>query len=234
MITDLYRHFDADGRLLYVGVSFHAVVRAYQHKAGAEWWAQAVTMKVERFPTREAALLAEREAIKQEKPLHNQVHTVIKKPKVIVPPTKNKRPLNSQLIKSLKPRDNKTYLVWDTVQRGLAVQVRPTGSKSWKVVYTAYGRVRWYTLGPADIIGLADARVKASKILIQVFEGGDPATDKQQERKKHISQRRTAMNHPKENPAVAAGLLLESSQCLKILAHKQMPRKLTGAKPRNF
>ena len=37
METDLYRHFDAAGNLLYVGISFSAINRFSQHKYGSEW-----------------------------------------------------------------------------------------------------------------------------------------------------------------------------------------------------
>jgi hypothetical protein len=69
--TDLYRYFDKDDRLLYVGISFHAAARASQHKADKPWWPQSVRMEIEHLPTREAALAAEANAIRTEAPLHN-------------------------------------------------------------------------------------------------------------------------------------------------------------------
>jgi hypothetical protein len=38
MKTSLYRHFDADGVLLYVGVSLWAVSRLTQHRHGSRWF----------------------------------------------------------------------------------------------------------------------------------------------------------------------------------------------------
>lgn len=72
--TDLYRYFDADGRLLYIGISLHAAKRAAEHRAGKDWWNDVATMTIEKFATREAALEAERVAIIAEGPLHNVVH----------------------------------------------------------------------------------------------------------------------------------------------------------------
>ena len=72
--TELYRHFDAEGRLLYVGVSLSTTVRLMGHKERSEWANRIATITIERFPTRSAALQAERAAIKAEKPLHNIVH----------------------------------------------------------------------------------------------------------------------------------------------------------------
>ena len=69
--TDLYRYYDAAGRLLYVGISFNAIARAIQHRAHKDWWVDVVRMEVEHLPTRADALEAEREAVRLERPLHN-------------------------------------------------------------------------------------------------------------------------------------------------------------------
>jgi hypothetical protein len=73
MECQLYRYFDEEGCLLYVGISHSAVVRAQAHRKSA-WWIDAAEMKIENFPTRELALEAERRAIKTEKPRFNKVH----------------------------------------------------------------------------------------------------------------------------------------------------------------
>jgi integrase len=68
---------------------------------------------------------------------------------------------------------------WDTLQRGLALTVQPSGHRAYKCVYTIHGRgARWYHLGNARAISLADARRLASKILYQVAEGADPHADR--------------------------------------------------------
>ncbi|MBS7790250.1 hypothetical protein KTR66_09600 [Roseococcus sp. SDR] len=72
--TDLYRHYDANGRLLYVGVSLSAVVRLAQHRDLSQWATQIARVDVQKFDTRDQALAAERAAIKSEKPLHNIMH----------------------------------------------------------------------------------------------------------------------------------------------------------------
>jgi hypothetical protein len=69
--TCLYRHFDASGTLLYVGVSLHVVVRLIGHRDTAHWFSQLARIEVEHYPTREAALVAEAEAIRTEKPRYN-------------------------------------------------------------------------------------------------------------------------------------------------------------------
>lgn len=78
MSTDLYRFYDADGVLLYVGISLSAIQRASQHRAEKEWWSSVAHMDVERIDgDRAAAELAEREAIKTERPVHNVMHNVV-------------------------------------------------------------------------------------------------------------------------------------------------------------
>lgn len=68
---DLYRHFDKAGTLLYVGVSLSTVSRLSQHKRTAHWFSKIARVEVDRFPTREASLAAERQAIHSEHPLFN-------------------------------------------------------------------------------------------------------------------------------------------------------------------
>jgi hypothetical protein len=70
--TDLYRHYDADGRLLHVGISLSAFARLKQHKAGAQWVGNAVTMHTVTHSNRAAAREAEIEAIRSENPLWNK------------------------------------------------------------------------------------------------------------------------------------------------------------------
>lgn len=97
------------------------------------------------------------------------------------PPRKQK--LNQLLLSRLRPHV-RSFLVWDSVQRGLAIRVRPTGAKSWYALYVRQGRPRWYRIGDANAIGLADARKLAGRIMYQVAEGADPAA----ERKAHQGQ----------------------------------------------
>lgn len=73
MQTDLYRHFDASGRLLYVGVSLSAIGRLRQHRRESHWSSEVATVMIEKFPTRADALRAERNAIIRENPKHNTI-----------------------------------------------------------------------------------------------------------------------------------------------------------------
>jgi hypothetical protein len=76
-MAELYRHFDAQGALLYVGISASAVRRLAEHKKGAAWFSSIAFVEVERFPTRAAAQQAEFEAITRERPKYNVTHSVV-------------------------------------------------------------------------------------------------------------------------------------------------------------
>lgn len=69
--TCLYRHFDGDGRLLYVGISISAAARTSQHSATADWFRDVRSITLEWHPNRAAAFVAELQAIRCERPLHN-------------------------------------------------------------------------------------------------------------------------------------------------------------------
>lgn len=68
----LYRHDDADGVLLYVGISDRLAKRTNEHGKSADWADWIAASRAEWFPTRDAALAAEREAIEQERPIFNR------------------------------------------------------------------------------------------------------------------------------------------------------------------
>jgi excinuclease UvrABC nuclease subunit len=69
--TELYRHFDASGRLLYVGVSLSVLHRLRKHRQSSEWFGEIVTITIARFETRAAALAAEKAAVQTERPRFN-------------------------------------------------------------------------------------------------------------------------------------------------------------------
>ncbi len=70
--TVLYRHFDGDGQLLYVGISSNPFRRALDHKIRSTWMKRAAFTTYEWFGDRESALAAERIAIAEENPAHNK------------------------------------------------------------------------------------------------------------------------------------------------------------------
>jgi integrase len=93
----------------------------------------------------------------------------------------NKKRLSPFLVSRLRPQAA-AFLVWDTIQRGLVIQVRPTGHRSWYVVYSHNKRSRWYKIADAGAIGLAKAREIANEIMYRVAKGEDPAAERRAER----------------------------------------------------
>jgi predicted GIY-YIG superfamily endonuclease len=78
--TYLYRHYDAEGRLLYVGISNHLFVRTAKHRNSAPWFREVRRIDVLLYNSREEALDAESAAIKDENPQHNKLRAKRKKP----------------------------------------------------------------------------------------------------------------------------------------------------------
>lgn len=74
-MAELYRHFDIDRRLLYVGVSLATLMRTRGHRQKSPWFSQVVYITIERFETRALALAAERAAVKAERPRYNTLLT---------------------------------------------------------------------------------------------------------------------------------------------------------------
>ena len=67
----LYRHFDKDDVLLYVGISLSAINRLQQHRDHSGWFADIARVDIVPFDSRVQVLEAERAAIKEECPVYN-------------------------------------------------------------------------------------------------------------------------------------------------------------------
>ena len=90
----------------------------------------------------------------------------------------NKRRLSALFVQKVRPQA-RAFLVWDTDQKGLAVQVQPSGYCAFKLIYRHRNRSRWFHIGDAKAIGLADARTKAAELMLAVVrDGKDPAAEK--------------------------------------------------------
>ena len=59
------------------------------------------------------------------------------------------------MVSRLRPAA-RPYLVWDDYQRGLAIQIQPSGYRSYKLIYRFHNRPRWYHIGAADAIALGE------------------------------------------------------------------------------
>ena len=74
MTCELYRHYTADGTLLYVGISLSAVARLCTHRRKSPWFGKIASIQITRYASRREAETAEREAIAKEKPLWNAAY----------------------------------------------------------------------------------------------------------------------------------------------------------------
>jgi len=93
--------------------------------------------------------------------------------------------ITKRVVDALQP-NGREFAVWDDTVSGFGVRVRPTGAKSYVVVYRAgAGRgapVRRYTIAAVGKIAPERARARAKIILGAVAHGHDPASQKTTER----------------------------------------------------
>jgi integrase len=97
--------------------------------------------------------------------------------------TRSKKAANRRRLTDLYVKNTKAEgLTWDTQRPGLVLRVRESRNRSYCVVYSRQGRPRWYTIGDAKKITLADARKRATEVVLKVMDGLDPAADRAAER----------------------------------------------------
>lgn len=90
--------------------------------------------------------------------------------------------LTEKLVETLNPRAEE-YCVWDTEVVGLGVRVRPTGAKSFVLMYRRGGKQRKHTMGKLDVgYGVKEARERAKDLLRGLRDGVDPQDAKVEER----------------------------------------------------
>lgn len=75
MQSVVYRLYDLDGVLLYVGVTSQLQRRLMTHKNKFEWWNEVVRVGLDHFQDRNNALAFESKIIKEEKPKYNVKQT---------------------------------------------------------------------------------------------------------------------------------------------------------------
>ncbi len=80
-------------------------------------------------------------------------------------------PLSNTAIINAKPTD-KPYVLTD--ERGLSVQVQPSGGKWWRFRYRFDGKAKMLSLGVYPDVGLKDAREKRDEARKLLAAGVDP------------------------------------------------------------
>lgn len=88
-------------------------------------------------------------------------------------------PLTNVELRNLKP-GSRAYKRAD--ERGLYIEVRPGGSKLWRLKYRYAGKEKRLALGVYPEVGLAEARRKRDEARQQIREGVDPSAERQREK----------------------------------------------------
>ncbi|HEX8442446.1 MAG TPA: integrase arm-type DNA-binding domain-containing protein [Allosphingosinicella sp.] len=88
-------------------------------------------------------------------------------------------PLKDVEVRALKGRD-RVYKRAD--DRGLYIEVHPSGSKLWRLKYRHLGKDKRIALGRYPEVGLADARRKSDEARRKLREGADPVADRKREK----------------------------------------------------
>lgn len=73
-MTCVYKHYDTDGRLLYIGSTRKFPSRTMEHEAASRWYRLVAQIKIEKFESMSDALARERELIELKKPPFNIAH----------------------------------------------------------------------------------------------------------------------------------------------------------------
>jgi hypothetical protein len=70
----MYRVFDRDGRLIYIGQSINLPLRISEHRSQRWWWKLLTRrIQIQVFPSQDAAKAAEKVAIQEETPVFNSM-----------------------------------------------------------------------------------------------------------------------------------------------------------------
>jgi hypothetical protein len=65
---------------------------------------------------------------------------------------------------------------------GLNLVVRTVNNASWQLRYQIAGRERWLGLGPAHLVTIGEARVRARRARLMLLDGLDPIEEKKRQR----------------------------------------------------
>lgn len=83
MAFEIYRHYDKDGVLLYVGSSHCTIARLASHRSTSHWFEAVTRIEIERKSSYDEMLSAENYAIRKEQPKFNVVVMSVPKPRAL-------------------------------------------------------------------------------------------------------------------------------------------------------
>lgn len=72
--TILYRYFDSEGELLYLGITGNNLRRQSEHRRDSGWFDLVCSATFQHFDSRSEAEMAERMAITKERPIYNKTY----------------------------------------------------------------------------------------------------------------------------------------------------------------
>lgn len=90
--------------------------------------------------------------------------------------------LTKRFVEAVEPQ-SKGHVVWDDEFPGFGLRVYPSGKRSYIVQYRSRGRSRRYTIGLHGLWTPETARREAKALLGRAAHGGDPAEEREEERK---------------------------------------------------
>lgn len=106
----LYRMYDKNDVLLYIGISTQVMARLHSHWSSKEWICEVENIYIERFQTKRDLEEAETKAIKEEKPKYNIALNQIKiRPEVKEKRRRQRRAFSSALIDFVESK-NKSWI----------------------------------------------------------------------------------------------------------------------------
>ena len=98
-----------------------------------------------------------------------------------VPSCRASRPTSASLLPwrlpSCDPR-RAPFLFGTFCNADWSCRCSPPAIAAYKVIYRFHNRPRWYHIGAADAIALADARRLAAEVMLEVIRGKDPAAER--------------------------------------------------------
>jgi integrase len=90
--------------------------------------------------------------------------------------------ITEQSVKALAPAATDA-VHWDDDLPGFGVRVKPSGQRSFVIQYRAGNISRRLTIGGCSLFRVEEARKRARKLLVEVKDGADPASDRKDTRK---------------------------------------------------
>lgn len=80
--------------------------------------------------------------------------------------------ISDKAAQAAKPKEN-AYRIKD--DRGLYLEVRPTGKKSWRIRYSFQGKPGIVTIGEYPLMSVREAHLKRDEIRKKIMEGISPS-----------------------------------------------------------